>query len=224
MKFCFLRRIDVKTREAALKYGLSLPDTYRDTPFKDTNWVLVRYRENKKAFLWTYELDGNICINVKTEPDKAYFQRQMYAGIKPGYHQNKDHWNTIVLDGSVPDKVIKQMIAESYDLISDTPTKRIYEAVKKIPGGRVATYGQIALLAGNPRASRVVGYALHVNPKPGVIPCHRVVNREGRLAPSFAFGGTDAQQRLLEAEGVQIEDGTVSLKRYGWDSSAVLIP
>ena len=98
---------------------------------------------------------------------------------------------------------------------------RVYKAVALIPKGKVATYGQIALLAGSPRASRVVGYALHVNPMPGVIPCHRVVNREGRLAPAFAFGGTDAQQRLLEGEGVVVEDGFVNLKRYCWDSSLI---
>ena len=99
---------------------------------------------------------------------------------------------------------------------------RVYEAVCRIPKGKVATYGQIAMLAGSPRASRVVGYALHVNPKPGVIPCHRVVNREGRLAPSFAFGGTDAQQRLLEGEGVSVQDGYVDLMRFGWDGCSTV--
>ncbi len=99
----------------------------------------------------------------------------------------------------------------------------VYQAVCMIPKGRVATYGQIALLAGNPRASRVVGYALHVNPRPGVIPCHRVVNRFGGLAPAFAFGGTDAQQRLLEGEGVAVKNGAVDLKLYRWDSSGVLL-
>lgn len=100
---------------------------------------------------------------------------------------------------------------------------RVYEAVCKIPKGKVATYGQIALLAGNPRASRVVGGALHLNPRPGVIPCHRVVNRFGGLAPEFAFGGTDAQQRLLEGEGVVVEGGAVDLKQYRWDSSGVIL-
>ena len=99
---------------------------------------------------------------------------------------------------------------------------RVYEAVCRIPKGKVATYGQIAMLAGSPRASRVVGYALHVNPKPGVNPCHRVVNREGRLAPSFAFGGTDAQQRLLEGEGVSVQDGYVDLRRFGWDGCSTV--
>ena len=95
--------------------------------------------------------------------------------------------------------------------------EKVYGVVCRIPKGKVASYGQVALLAGNPRASRVVGYALHVNPRPGEIPCHRVVNRMGRLAPSFAFGGTDAQQRLLEGEGVPVIDGFVDLKKYGWD-------
>lgn len=96
----------------------------------------------------------------------------------------------------------------------------VYDIVCSIPCGRVATYGQVARMAGNPRASRAVGYALHVNPQPGVIPCHRVVNREGRLAPAFAFGGTDAQRVLLEKEGVRVrEDGHVDIKEYLWDGS-----
>ena len=97
---------------------------------------------------------------------------------------------------------------------------RVYEAVRRIPCGRVATYGQIARLCGNARASRAVGYALHVNPAPGAIPCHRVVNREGRLAPAFAFGGPAVQRDLLTAEGVPsvARDGCfyVDLTRYGW--------
>ena len=89
----------------------------------------------------------------------------------------------------------------------------IYDVVRKIPRGKVMTYGQVAALAGNPRWARVVGYALHVNPEPGVIPCHRVVNRDGRLAPGFAFGGTDAQRMLLEGEGVLfLENGLVDLE------------
>ncbi len=80
---------------------------------------------------------------------------------------------------------------------------RVYEVVKSIPKGQVATYGQVAALAGNPRNARFVGFALHANPKPGVIPCHRVVFRDGSLAPGFAFGGPDRQRQLLEEEGVR---------------------
>jgi len=95
--------------------------------------------------------------------------------------------------------------------------ERVYEAVQRIPKGRVATYGQIALLAGNPRAARAVGWALHQNPMPGVIPCHRVVNRAGRPAPAFAFGGPNVQRGMLEAEGVAfLSDGNVDLARFQW--------
>lgn len=98
--------------------------------------------------------------------------------------------------------------------------ENVYEAVQLIPRGKVATYGQIARMIGAPRSSRAVGYALHANPRPGVIPCHRVVNREGRLAPAFAFGGPEIQAQLLESEGVEVdEDFIVDLEKYLWQPS-----
>ena len=94
--------------------------------------------------------------------------------------------------------------------------EKIYEVVKSIPNGKVATYGQVAILAGNPHWARVVGYALHNNPDPSTIPCHRVVNREGRVAAAFVFGGGNVQRQLLEGEGIIFEpDGTIDLKKYG---------
>ncbi len=209
--------IDMTTREEALQYGLSFEDTYQEAPFHDANWQLVRYRPNKKAFLWSYEKDGIVCLNLKAEPVRAIFLRSMYKAVKPGYHQNKEHWNTVELDGSIPDEEIRRMIGESYDLISDCPAKRIYEAVKKIPYGRVATYGQIAELAGDRKMARAVGNALHRNPDPDNIPCYRVVNAAGRLAEAFVFGGVNMQEKLLAAEGVITTDGRVDLEKYGWD-------
>lgn len=100
--------------------------------------------------------------------------------------------------------------------MSESVFERIYDVVRAIPKGKVTTYGRVALLAGNPRWARVVGYALHVNPQPGIIPCHRVVNREGKPAPGFAFGGEGRQRELLESEGIVFEpDGTVDLSKYG---------
>lgn len=92
----------------------------------------------------------------------------------------------------------------------------IYEQVRRVPRGRVATYGQIARLAGIPKGARIVGYALHANPEPGIIPCHRIVNREGRLSPAFAFGGVNMQEKLLRDEGVEIENGYVDIEKYVW--------
>lgn len=113
---------------------------------------------------------------MKADPQWRDFWRSTYASVIPGWHQNKDHWNTIILDGTVPEQEIQRMIAESYDLVTDSPTRRIYEAVKKIPRGKVATYGQVAEMAGNKKMARAVGNALHKNPDPEKIPCYRVVN------------------------------------------------
>ena len=93
----------------------------------------------------------------------------------------------------------------------------IYEVVRQIPRGSVASYGQIAALAGNPRWSRVVGYALHVNPDPDGIPCYRVVTKDGKLSEAFAFGGITVQRELLERDGVEFDsEGRVIMEKYRW--------
>ena len=205
----------MKTREEALEYGLSFPDTYQQAPFHDPNWQLVRVKGSKKVYLWTYERDGYINLNVKVDPEWRDFWRQTFPSVIPGWHQNKEHWNTIILDGSIPDADIRRMIAESYELVTDSPTKRIYEAVKRIPKGKVATYGQVAEMAGDKKMARAVGNALHKNPDPEHIPCFRVVNAKGELAGAFAFGGEGAQAKRLEEDGVEVIDGQVDLSKYG---------
>ena len=184
--------ICMKTRQQAITYGLTFPHTYVESPFKDPNWELVRVKGSKKAFLWVYEKDGYINLNIKVDPEWREFWREAYDAVIPGYHQNKKYWNTIILDGTIPEKDIKKMIKESYDIITDSPTKRIYEAVKQIPKGHVATYGQVA-----------------------AIPCFRVVNAKGELAGAFAFGGEGNQAKLLEEDGVVVVDGKVDLDVYG---------
>lgn len=204
------------TREEALEYGLSLPGTYQDAPFRDDNWQLVRVKGSKKAFLWTYEREGLLNLNVKADSEWRDFWRSAYEAVIPGWHQNKEHWNTIILDGSIPEKDIRRMIKESYDLVTDSPSKRIYEAVKRIPKGKVASYSQVAAMAGNPRMCRAVGNALHHNPDPENIPCYRVVNAKGELSGAFAFGGADEQERRLAADGIPVINGKVDLEKYGY--------
>lgn len=94
---------------------------------------------------------------------------------------------------------------------------RVYKAVEKIPRGSVVTYGEIARMAGSPRASRAVGNILHKNPFFGVVPCHRVVHSDGALAEPFAFGGAGVQRKMLEKEGVTFtKDGRVDMKKHGY--------
>ena len=95
--------------------------------------------------------------------------------------------------------------------------ERVYEVVRHSPDGKVSTYGQIAALLGNVRWARAVGYALHANPDPENVHCFKVVNRDGRLAPAFAFGGEEVQRMLLERSGVEVRpDNTVDLEKYLW--------
>lgn len=101
--------------------------------------------------------------------------------------------------------------------MKQTTFELIYDVVKQIPKGKVATYGQIASLAGNKRWARVVGYALHANPDPVHIPCHRVVNRMGEVSKAFAFGGENRQVFLLENEGVTVTDNRVDLEKFQWN-------
>lgn len=205
----------MQTREEVLAFALSFPDTYQDAPFHDDNWQLVRVKGSRKAFIWTYERNGYMNLNVKVDPEWRDYWRDAFASVVPGWHQNREHWNTIILDGSVPDDAVREMIAESYRLVTDSPSKRIYEAVKKIPRGKVATYGQVAELAGDKKMARAVGNALHRNPDPEHIPCYRVVNAKGELAGAFAFGGANVQEQLLAADGILVVDGRVDLEKYG---------
>ena len=110
--------------------------------------------------------------------------------------------------------------AFEYELMhGDSFAQQVYETVKKIPSGKVATYGQIARLSGHPGAARAVGNALHKNPDPDHVPCFRVVNASGDLTGSFAFGGIYVQRDLLREDGVEVVNLKVNLKKYQWDGA-----
>jgi methylated-DNA-protein-cysteine methyltransferase-like protein len=94
---------------------------------------------------------------------------------------------------------------------------RIYRVVRRVPRGRVATYGQVAALAGLPRHARLVGYALNVLPAASDVPWHRIVNAQGRISlRADALGHEDLQTQLLRREGVRMSDGAIPLDRFGW--------
>lgn len=93
----------------------------------------------------------------------------------------------------------------------------VYEIVARIPAGKVASYGQIAAMLGNPLAARQVGYAMNAAPEHMNLPCHRVVSKEGRMLPGAVFGDFGMQRKTLEQEGVVfLENGCIDMKKSLW--------
>ncbi|MBS7006767.1 MmcQ/YjbR family DNA-binding protein [Anaerostipes sp.] len=107
----------MRTRDEVIAYCMSLNQVYEDYPFHDSNWTVMRHETNKKTFAYIFERDGHIWVNIKCDPEWISVWRETYDSVVPAYHMNKKYWNSIILDGSVPDKDIKRMIGESYDLI-----------------------------------------------------------------------------------------------------------
>lgn len=214
--------LNMQTREEILNFCLSFPSVCRDQPFHDPSWDAVRLEKSKKIFALIFSKDGRIWVNVKTDPKWRDLWRSSFSSVVPAYHMNKEYWNSIILDGTVPNADIRRMIAESYDLVSGAGgkagpsdfAKAVYREVKKIPQGRVATYGQIARLAGRPGAARAVGSLMRNCPPEWNCPCHRVISGSGRLAPEGTFGKPGTQKYLLEAEGIQVTADRVDLHKW----------
>lgn len=101
--------------------------------------------------------------------------------------------------------------------MTKTYFESVYEVVGRIPKGKVATYGQIAAMLGNPRAARTVGWAMRAVPSGLDLPCHRVVNKSGTLSPRYAFNGYENQRAMLEAEGVTFTNaGSINMAIHLW--------
>lgn len=127
------------TRKLAIEFCVKFKDAYEDYPFHDANWTCMRIKANKRIFAWIYERNDHIWVNVKCDPEWRDFWRSAYKSVVPAYHMNKEHWNSIILDGSIPDEEIQRMIAESYDLCMGSQSvsggKKIRQ--KGTPRGRI---------------------------------------------------------------------------------------
>jgi O-6-methylguanine DNA methyltransferase len=178
-----------------------------------------RRRRNKKG----EEYGWNIAVYAK--PEQLWGYRHVTSRYREQPEESRNHILAHMREiyPIATEKQVRKLIgwqdkyadAKSFDWTVDSPSKRIYEAVRQIPRGQVATYGQVAELAGDKKMARAVGNALHKNPDPEGIPCYRVVNAKGELSGEFAFGGSGAQAKLLAADGIEVVDGKVDLKRYG---------
>ena len=114
----------MRTREEVIACCLQLADVYEDYPFRDKNWTVMRHYQNKKAFAWMFERQGNIWVNVKCAEGWLQFWRQKYEAVIPAYHLNKEHWNSVILDGTVEESDIREMIGESYRLTAPKIKKK----------------------------------------------------------------------------------------------------
>lgn len=106
----------ISKREDVIKHCLKYKNVYEDYSFHDPNWCVIRHKENRRVFTWIFDRNEYVWINVKCDPEWRDFWRETFESVIPAYHLNKKYWNSIILDGSIPDKDIERMIGESYDL------------------------------------------------------------------------------------------------------------
>lgn len=104
------------SRGDVIAYCLTMKEVYEDYPFHDPNWCVIRHKKSRKVFAWIFDKDGHVWINLKCDPAWRDFWRQTFDSVLPAYHLNKEHWNSVILDGTVPEEEIRRMILESYDL------------------------------------------------------------------------------------------------------------
>lgn len=108
--------ITMTERKQAIEMCLQFQNVYEDYPFGDFNWALFRHCDNKKTFALVYDHKGKTCLNLKAIPELGAIWRQEYSAVTEGYHMNKLHWITVVLDGTLPDNIIFGLITDSYQL------------------------------------------------------------------------------------------------------------
>jgi predicted DNA-binding protein (MmcQ/YjbR family) len=116
------------TRQELINHCLSFPAVYEDYPFDDITdagaWTVMRHKTNKKSFALIYERNGKLCVNLKCDPLEADLLRQAFKGVTPAYHMNKEHWNTVIIGGDVPEGELFRQIENSYDLVKPKARKR----------------------------------------------------------------------------------------------------
>ena len=171
----------------------------------EPEYLIVLYLSAEGEIYEVYNGSGEKAWSIASKPDVSGNRRLSIKGLCNLDSTNSDN-----------ERVQQIHTIQKYHLHE---TGKSGNAVRRIPIGKVATYGQIAAIAGSPGAGQSVGNALHENPDPDTIPCHRVVNHKGELAEGFAFGGAEGQAELLEKEGVPVVEGRVDLRRYGYNGS-----
>lgn len=129
-------------RDEVIQYCLTFQDVFEDYPFHDNNWTIMRCKGNKKVFAWIFERDGKIWVNVKMCPQWRDFWRNTFDAVIPAYHLNKEHWSSIILNGTIPETEIRRMIGESYDLVKPKKKREQREPGKQKQAGKQTESGK----------------------------------------------------------------------------------
>lgn len=119
------------SRQEMIQACLAFPAAYEDYPFSDANWTVMRHRGNQKAFALLFERDGCLWMNLKCDPMRGEFLREAFAAIRPAYHMNKTHWISLVLDGSLPEELVHDLLADSYTAIRPKRKMQMVQKQKK---------------------------------------------------------------------------------------------
>ena len=130
--------IGVRTRQEAVAFCKKYAGAVEDYPFHDDNWTVMRHCGNKKIFAMIFEREGRLWLNVKCDTEWRDFWRQAYASVIPAYHMNKEHWNSIILDGTIPDSDVERMLLESYELTKPAQRKTRRSGKTREEAGRAA--------------------------------------------------------------------------------------
>ncbi len=204
-----------------------------DFPWDDGKYSaagVFRHRNNSKWFGLLMNIDRKLLdssdtketvdvLNLKADENKIPALHKI-RGIYPAYHMNRKKWISVMLDDTLADGDVLDLINESFRLTDNSAgvlnqelIKEVLSVADSIPPGRVMSYGQIAEAIGRPKNSRLVGKIMSLQDTEGDHPCHRVVNHAGRTVP----GWTD-QRAMLEAEGVEFKaNGNVDMSRFRYD-------
>lgn len=181
----------------------------------EPEYLIVLYLSAEGEIYEVYNGSGKKAMSIASKPDASGNRRLSIKGLCNLDSTNSDNERVQQIHAIQKYHLQETGKSGSNNRKDGGFYEKVYNAVRRIPIGKVATYGQIAATAGSPGAGQSVGNALHNNPDPDTIPCHRVVNAKGELAQGFAFGGAEGQAKLLEKEGVVVIEGKVDLRRYG---------
>ena len=212
-----------------------ISEKYGDKPeflWDDENGIIRNSQNDKWFIVFMKVLPEKIGLkgNEKIEIIDIRYQKDQTNGvinnesIFPGYHMNKRSWITILMNGSLANEELFELIDNSYNLsignksnmAGSTLAQKVYDYLLTMPKGKVVTYGQIAEHLGNKGLARAVGNILHKNPDGDKYPCYKVVNSDGKLADAFVFGGRNIQAERLQKDGIFLKDGKVEMDKYQW--------